>query len=187
MASPGAKSPLAFPIIGDIVNRVPGGPRYVRIAAIALVALIVILLAVGLVRGRRYAAWAPIDVVDSRDPLQELPVRVAGSDGAVSPPQTYDAVLDLSSISSIVVGVDLDYVSKGAARYEVAVQSEDGVERFHDTIDPHYFDDGRFMLRLFARKFKPGDYLLEISAFDSDGAGRVVGASWFQVTRKSHT
>jgi hypothetical protein len=183
MSSASAKGPLAFPLIGDLVNRVPGGPKYARVGALALGVVLVALTAFGIARSRRYAAWAPIDVVESRDPLQELPVRVTGSQGAVAPAHTYDAVIDMASISSIVVGVDLDFLPKGAARYEVAVQAEDGAERFRDTIPPHYFDEGRFMLRLFARRFRPGDYLLEILAFDAEGGSRVVGASWFQLTK----
>jgi len=183
MSSTRAKCPLAFPLLGDLVNRVPGGRKYARIAAAALIVVLLVLIAVGVARGRRYAAWAPIDVVESRDPLQDLPVRVAGSEGAVAPAQTYDAVLDLSSIASIVVGVDLDYIPRGAARYEVTVQSEDGAVRFRDTIAPHYFEEGRLMLRLFAHRFQPGDYHLEIMAYDAGGDGRVVGASWFQMEK----
>lgn len=183
MSGTRAKSPLAFPLIGDLVNRVPGGAKYVRIAAAALIVVLIGLIAVGVARSRRYAAWAPIDVVESRDPLQDLPVRVAGSDGTVAPARTYDAILDLSSIESIVVGVDLDYIPGGAARYEVTVEAEDGAERFRDRIAPHYFKEGRFMLRLFSHRFQPGDYLLEIMAYDTEGNGRVVGASWFQITK----
>ncbi len=183
MSSTRAKSPLAFPLIGDLVNRVPGGRKYARIAAAALIVLLVGLIAVGIARGRRYAAWAPIDVVESRDPLQDLPVRVAGSNGAVAPARTFDAILDLSSIASIVVGVDLDYIPRGAARYDVTIQAEDGAVCFHDTIPLSYFKEGRFMLRLFSRRFQPGDYLLEIMAYDAGGDGRVVGASWFQLTK----
>jgi hypothetical protein len=182
MSSTGAKS-SAFPLIGDLVNRVPGGRKYVRISAVALAALLVALIAAGVIRSRRYAAWAPVDVVESRDPLQDLPVRVGGPDGVVAPARTYDAILDVSSIASIVVGVDLDYIPRGAARYEVTLQAEDGAVRFRGTIKPDYFKEGRFMLRLFSRRFQPGDYRLEIAAYDPGGESRVVGVSWFQIKK----
>jgi hypothetical protein len=183
MSGTRARGPLVFPLIGDLVNQVPGGRKYAWIAAATLIVLLVGLITAGIVRSRRYAAWAPIDVVESRDPLQDLPIRVAGSNGAVAPARTYDAMLDLSSIASIVIGVDLDYIPRGAARYDVTVQAEDGDVCFQDTIAPDYFKEGRFMLRLFSHRFRPGAYLLEIMAYDAGDNGRVVGASWFQLTK----
>jgi hypothetical protein len=92
-------------------------------------------------------------------------------------------VLDLSSIPSLVVGVDLHRVPKGATRYQTVIHSGNGKERFRDIIAPQYLTEGRFMLRLFSREFRRGDYLLEIEAQDASGDGRVVAASWFQVTK----
>jgi hypothetical protein len=135
------------------------------------------------IRARRVAAWAPIDVVSSRDPLQELPIRRATRDGTVRPAQTYDAVLDLKSIDELVVGVDLDRIAKSASGHEAVIRTQDGVERFREAIPSDYFSEGRFMLRLFARRFPPGDYFLEIEVPDATGEARVVAASWFQVVR----
>jgi len=178
------RGPLAFPPIGDLVNRVPGGRRYAGLAGAALVLVVGVIVALGVARGRRVAAWAPIDVVESRTPLQELPVRVGDGEEPVPPARAYDAVLDLSSIPSLVVGVDLDFIPKGASRYEAVIRTADGAERFRDRVPASYLTEGRFMLRLEAGRFPAGDYSLEIEAFaDEAGDGRVVAASWFQVLR----
>jgi hypothetical protein len=180
----GGRGAVFFPLIGDLVNRVPGGRRHVRLAAGILLLVIAALVAIGVARTRRVAAWAPVSVIASRDPLQDLPIRVAASGEAVEPAHTYDAVLDLSSIDAIVVGVDLDYVAKGVPRYDTVIRSADGSERFRDRIKEEYFADGRFMLRLFARGFPAGDYTLDIEGFDEGATdGRIVASSWFQVLR----
>jgi hypothetical protein len=179
----GGRGPVFFPLIGDLVNRVPGGRRYVRLAGILLL-LIAALVVIGVVRSRRVAVWAPVSVIASREPLQELPVRVAVPGEAVEPAHTYDAVLDLSSINSIVVGVDLDYIVKGIPRYDAVIRSADGSERFRSRIKQEYFADGRFMLRLFAPRFPAGDYTLDVEGFDEGATdGRIVASSWFQILR----
>lgn len=132
---------------------------------------------------RRVAQWASVDVVDSRDPLQDLPIRLANSEGDVPPAPTYDALLDLKSIDYLVVGVDLDYLPRRDTRREVVLRTSEGVEKFRDQVPESYFTDGRFMLRLFSRHFPSGDYMLEIEGAEDAGEKRVVAASWFQVTR----
>jgi hypothetical protein len=183
-AGSGGRGRLAFPLIGNLLGRVPGGSRHARVGGAVLVLLIVVIAGIGVGRGRRVAAWAPIDVVESRDPLQELPVRIAEGGEPVPPAQAYDAVLDLARISSLVVGVDLDYIPRGADHYEAVIREADGTERFRDRIAEAYFAEGRCMLRLFARRIAAGDYTLEIEAFEAaTGQGRAVAAAWFQVTR----
>jgi hypothetical protein len=183
-AGSGGRGSLAFPMIGDLVNRVPGGARFARRGGALLLLLIVVIVAAGVARGRRLAAWAPVDVVESRDPLQELPVRIARKGQPLAPPETYDAVLDLAGISSLVLGVDLDYVPKGADHYDAVLRDAEGTERFRDRIAEDYFAEGRFMLRLFARRIRAGDYSLEVEAFETaTGEGRAVAAAWFQVER----
>jgi hypothetical protein len=180
---PGAGSHVPVTGFGGLVDRIPGGRRYARLGAAALVLLLVIGIGLGLGRGRRVATWEPVEVVDSRDPLQELPLRIAQGEDPVPPAQTYDAVLDLSTIGTLVLGVDLDYVPTGAARYEAVIRGPEGTERFRDRIAESYFAEGRFMLRLFTRRMPAGDYTLEIESFGTDaGEGRIVAASWFQVT-----
>jgi hypothetical protein len=139
---------------------------------------------IGVTRTRRVAEFAPVSVIDSREPLQELPVRVAAADDAVEPAHTYDAMVDLSSLDAIVVGVDLDYIMKGLPRYDAVIRSPDGGERFRGRVKEADFKEGRFMLRLFAKRFPAGDYTLDIEGF-GDGAaeGRVIASSWFQVSR----
>jgi len=182
MATSSSRGP-AIPFLGNIVDRVPGGARTVR-RTIALLAVGLGLLVVfGAFRGKRYAAWAPLDVVESTDPLQEIPIRVANESGAVAPAEAHDALLDLTNIESLVVGVDLDYVPRGAQAYVAVLSDEGGTERFRDAIAPEYFEDGRFMLRLFAGPLEAGDYLLEVEATETDGTTRVVGASWFQIVK----
>jgi hypothetical protein len=183
MASPGASRPLSLPLIERLVQRVRGARAWVQALAFVAVVAIVALVAAGIGHGHRFAVWAPIDVIASHDPLQELPIRLARGGGALPPARSYDASLDLSSIKSLVVGVDLHRIPKGASRYEVAIHSDDGKERFRDAIPPRYFEEGRFMLRLYSARLHPGDYLLEIESFEGAGDGRVVAASWFQVTK----
>jgi hypothetical protein len=180
----GGRVPRAFPLLGDLVSRVPGGSRSARAGGAVLLVLVVVIVGIGLARGRRLAVWAPIDVIESREPLQELPVRIAEGDEPVPPAQAYDAVLDLSRIASLVLGVDLDYVPPGADHYEAVIRDAEGTERFRDRIAESYLTEGRFLLRLFSRRIPAGDYGLEIEAFDTaTAAGRVVAAAWFQVTR----
>lgn len=178
----GGRTPVTG--FGGLVDRIPGGRRSAQFAAAALVLLLVIAIGMGVGRGRRVADWEPIEVIDSRDPLQELPLRIAEEDRPVPPAQTYDAVLDLSAIDALVLGVDLDYIPKGAARYEAVIRDADGAERFRDRIAEDYFAEGRFMLRLFTRRMPAGDYSLDIESFGTDaGDGRIIAASWFQVIR----
>jgi hypothetical protein len=142
------------------------------------------LVAFGIMRARRVAEFAPVSVVDSREPLQELPVRAASGDDGVEPAHTYDAMLDLSSVDTIVLGVDLDYLVKGMPRYDAVIRSPDGRERFRGRIKEESFREGRVMLRLFADRFDAGDYTLDIEGFDDGAAdGRIIASSWFQVSR----
>jgi hypothetical protein len=173
-----------FPLIGDLVNRVPGGRGHVRTAAVALALLVMVLVAFGVTRGRRVAEFAPVSVIDSREPLQELPVRATSGGDPVEPAHTYDAMIDLSSIDAIVVGIDLDYLTKGLPRYDVVIRTPDGSERFRARIQENYFFEGRVMLRLFAKRFPAGDYTLDIEGFDDATAdGRIIASSWFQILR----
>ncbi len=166
---------------GHSLGIVRAGSGNVRATLIAIALVVVGLVVMTVVRGQRVAAWAPVDVVSSRDPLQELPIRTASEDGVVRPANTYDAVVDMSRLSSLVVGVDLDFIPKGATRYDAVIRDDRGAEIFRDAIGDEYFADGRFMLRLFARRFHKGEYLLEIEAGDGGKKTRVVTASWFQV------
>ncbi|HEX5131513.1 MAG TPA: hypothetical protein VFX92_03385 [Candidatus Krumholzibacteria bacterium] len=158
-----------------------GGSHAVRLSLAAIAAVVAGLVTASVIRSQRVAVWAPLDVVSTRDPLQELPIRIAGDDGVVRPAHTYDAVLDMSRLSSLVIGVDLDVIPKGSAHYDAVIRDPAGTEVFRDGIDGAYFADGRFMLRLFSRRFHAGDYLLEIEASDASGNSQVVAASWFQV------
>lgn len=176
-----ASSRLTRPWLDELADRVPGGRRNVHIGLGVLGAVIVVLVVIEIASARRVAQWAPVDVVDSRDPLQDVPIRLASSDGVVPPAQTYDAVLDLKSIDYLVVGVDLDYLPRRGSQRDVVIRNADGAERFRDRVPESYFTEGRFMLRLFSRQFRSGDYTLEIEALEENGERRVVAASWFQV------
>jgi hypothetical protein len=170
------------PVFGKAGGRIPGG-RHIKFGAAIALGLVIALIVVTILHGQRVAEWAPVSVVDSREPLQELPVRVAQGGEPVEPAHTYDAVLDVSSIKALVVGVDLDYVTKGLPRYDAVIRTSDGKELFRSRILDHYFSEGRFMLRLFAKRVPAGDYNLDIEGFDPGARdGRVVASSWFQVT-----
>jgi hypothetical protein len=179
--APDGRRPV-FPPIRGLVHRMPGAWAHVRLIVATVALMVVVLVAVGVGRARRVAEFAPVSVVDSREPLQELPVRVASGGEAVEPAHTYDAMLDASRVGAIVVGVDLDYVMKGLPRYDVVLRGTDGSERFRGRIKEGYFREGRFMLRLFARKLPPGDYTLDVEGFDDAAAeGRIIASSWFQI------
>ena len=170
------------PVFGDLAARVPGG-RHIKLIAAVAAGLVVALIIFGVMRGQRVAEFAPLSVIDSREPLQELPIRVAQGKEPVEPAHTYDAVLDVSSLNALVLGVDLDYVPKGLPRYDAVIRSSNGSEKFRGRILDNYFSEGRCMLRLFAKRFPAGDYTLDIEGFDAGVTdGRVVASSWFQVT-----
>ena len=163
----------------------PSGRGHVRLLIAVVAVLTVVLVVFGTTRARRVAQFAPVSVINSKEPLQELPVRVAQGDEAVEPAHTYDAMVDLSGISQLVVGVDLDYVAKGLKRYDAVIRASDGGERFRGHIGEPYFKEGRFMLRVFAKRFPAGDYTLDIEGFDEGaGEGRIIASSWFQGSRE---
>lgn len=170
------------PVFGDMLKRIPGG-RHIKFGAAIAAGLVIALIVVSVMHGHRVAEWAPVSVINSHEPLQELPVRVAQGGEPVEPAHTYDAVVDVASIKALVVGVDLDYVTKGLPRYDAVIRSSDGSELFRGRILDKYFQEGRFMLRLFAKRFPAGDYTLDIEGFDPGSRdGRIVASSWFQVT-----
>ena len=171
------------PWMDELADRVPGGRRNVTIGLAVLGAIVATLIVMGIVSARRVAEWAPVNVVDSRDPLQDLPIRLAGADGSLRPAQTYDAVLDLKGIDHLVVGVDLDYLPRQDTQREVVIRAANGKEKFRDNVPPSYFTEGRFMLRLFSRHFPSGDYTLDIEAPGDVGEAHVVASSWFQTSR----
>lgn len=166
-----------------VVGRIAGTSRNVRATLIGIVIVVGGLVGLTIARGQRVAEWAPLDVVSSRDPLQELPIRLAGRDGVVRPASTHDALLDMKRISSLVVGVDLDRIPAESGPYVVVLRNDAGDERFRKEIPPEYFEDGRFMLRLFARRFPAGVYWLEIETGGNAADARVIAASWFEVQR----
>jgi hypothetical protein len=166
-----------------MVRRIPGG-RHIKFAAAVTVGLVIALIVTAIMHGQRVAEWASVSVIESHEPLQELPVRVAQGNEGIEPAHTYDAVLDVSHIKALVVGVDLDYVTRGLPRYDAVIRASDGSEKFRARIQDSYFKEGRFMLRLFAKRFPPGDYTLDVEGFDPGAAdGRIVASSWFQVIR----
>lgn len=166
-----------------VMGRIAETNRNVRTTLFGIVIVVGVLVALLVTRGQRVAEWAPLDVVTSREPLQELPIRTSQETGVVRPAHTYDAVLDLSRISNLVVGVDLDHVAPGPARHDAVIRDETGAELFRDEIAAHYFADGRFMLRLFGSRLAAGDYWLEIEASGGGEEPRVIAASWFEVLR----
>ena len=173
----------ARPWLDDLADRIPGGRRNARIALVALAVLLITLVVLEIVSTSRVAQWAPVEVVTSREPLQDLPIRLASADGVVRPAHTYDAVIDMKSLEHLVVGVDLDYLPRQGTRRDVVIRAGDGAEMFRAAVPESYFTEGRFMLRLFSRHFPSGDYTLEIEALEDIDDNHVVAASWFQVSR----
>jgi hypothetical protein len=172
------------PVLRGFGGRSPGASRRINLISTIAAGVVVALIVTIVMHGQRAAEWAPLSVVNSSEPLQELPIRVAQGDDPVEPAHTYDAMLDVSHVRDLVIGVDLDYVTKGLPRYDAVIRSPDGSERFRGRINQDYFKDGRFMLRLFAKRFAAGDYTLDIEGFDAGATdGRIVASSWFQVIR----
>ncbi len=169
------------PWMDELADRVPGGRRNLQAGIAMMAAVLVALLVHEIVSARRVAQWAPVDIVDSRDPLQDLPVRLASSSGEIRPAPTYDAVLDLKAIDHLVVGVDLDFLPRRGAPRDVVIRTSTGDVKFRAHVPESYFTQGRFMLRLFSRHFPSGEYMLEIEAPEQSGEVAVVAASWFQV------
>jgi hypothetical protein len=165
-------------------GRCSTGKANVRLLAAIAAGIVAALIVLGVMNTRRVAEFAPVSVVESKEPLQELPVRTAANGDAVDPAHTYDAIIDLSRVDAIVVGVDLDYLVKGMPRYDAVIRDAEGGERFRGRIAEDYFREGRFMLRLFGNRFPAGDYTLDIEGFDTGASeGRIIASSWFQVSR----
>jgi hypothetical protein len=167
-----------------VIARGPAGRGHLRLLVAIVTITVTVLVALGITRARRVAEFAPVTVIDSREPLQELPVRAAAAGEAVEPAHTFDAMVDMSNLEAIVVGVDLDYVIKGLPRYDAVIRSPDGAEHFRGRINETDFKEGRVMLRLFAKRFAAGDYTLDIEGYDAGATeGRIIASSWFQVSR----
>lgn len=162
-------------------------PRSAIIAGSAVVVAAAIIVAGQLIAEKKEASpvagWAPLSVIESNAPLQELLIRRMRR-GTIPPARGVDVTLDFRGISKLVIAVDLDFVGKRASSYEVVVRNPEGKSVYQEMIPQVYLDDGRAFLRLIPRLFDEGQiYALEVVAHYDDGARRVLAESAFDVVK----
>ncbi len=127
------------------------------------------------------AGWAPLSVIETNVPLQELLIRKMRR-GKIPPATGVDVTLDFRGIRKLVIAVDLDFVGKKASSHEVIVRNPEGESVYQEAIPQVYLDDGRAFLRLIPKLFEEGQtYTLEIVAHYNNGTLRVLAQSAFDV------
>jgi hypothetical protein len=129
------------------------------------------------------AGWAPLDVIETRAPLQEVLVRKIRR-GRIPRATGTDVTLDFRGIKELVIAVDLDFIEQKSSRHEVVVRDPEGAVAFHEEIPQFYLDDGRFFLRLVPKQFEMERlYELDLVAHHADGSLLVIAESVFDVLK----
>jgi hypothetical protein len=167
--------------IRDWIEDAQGDPQRVRVlivAGVLVLGLVVLVTVFNAVRQNRPAQWSSTDVIEGDAPLQEVLVASAARGGP--PPHTE---IDLTSIGSIVIAVDLDRVRDRAMYFDAVILDAVDAEVFRDEIDEEFVRDGRFLLELRRRHFPAGDYTIEIEGRDQGGIVSVLARGTFKVYR----
>jgi hypothetical protein len=129
------------------------------------------------------AGWAPLDVIETRVPLQEVLIRKMRN-GRIARARGTDVTLDFRGVDKLVIAVDLDFIKGKQLPYELIVRDPDGTGVFQEQIPQEYLDDGRFFLRLIPKQFELDQtYKLELISHRADGSNRVVAESVFDVLK----
>jgi hypothetical protein len=129
------------------------------------------------------AGWAPLNVIESNVPLQELLIRKMRR-GKIRPANGVDVTLNFRGIRKLVIAVDLDFVGTKASLHEVIVRNPEGKSVYQEAIPQVYLDDGRAFLRLIPKLFEEGQtYTLEVVAHHNDGTPKVLAESAFDVLK----
>jgi len=129
------------------------------------------------------AGWAPLDVIQTNVPLQEVLVRKIRN-GRIPKRNGPDVTLDFRGIDKLVIAVDLDFIDRRVPSYDVTVWNPQGESVFQEEIPQVYLDDGRFFLGLIPKLFEQElTYTLELIAHHENGARRVVAESVFDVRK----
>jgi hypothetical protein len=158
-------------------NAVIGGAAVLLIAAGITFAI----LRTGGQKPSPVAGWAPLDVIETRVPLQEVLVRRIRN-GRIPKARRPDVTLDFQGVDELVIAVDLDFIDRRASSYEVILWDPQGDSVFREEIPQVYLDDGRFFLKLVPKLFQPDlMYTLELVAIRHNGAQHVVAESLFDV------
>jgi hypothetical protein len=129
------------------------------------------------------AGWEPLNVIETRVPLQEVIIRKMRN-GRIARARGTDVTLDFRGIGKLVIAVDLDFIKGNQSPYEVIVRDPAGTNVFQEQIPQLYLDDGRFFLRLIPDQFEPDQtYKLELVSHRADGSMRVIAESVFDVLK----
>ena len=129
------------------------------------------------------AGWAPLNVIETNVPLQELLIRKMRR-GKIPRATGVDVTLNFRGIRKLVIAVDLDFVGKIASSHEVIVRNPEGESVYQEAIPQVYLDDGRAFLRLIPKLFEEGQtYTLEVVAHYDNGTLRVLAQSVFDVLK----
>jgi hypothetical protein len=129
------------------------------------------------------AGWAPLNVIETNVPLQELLIRKMRR-GKIPPANGVDVTLNFRGIRKLVIAVDLDFVGKKASSHEVIVRNQEGDSVYREAIPQVYLDDGRAFLRLIPKLFEEGQtYTLEVLAHYDNGTLRILAQSAFDVLK----
>ncbi len=173
------------PSSAERVGRVCKNPIYV---AAFIVIIVAVATAVYLVRRppahpNPVAGWATADVIKTRTPLQEIPLRKLRK-GWIPPADGTDADLNFRGIKELVVAGDLDFLSKKSGRHDLVVRDAQNVAVFGEAIPEMYIKDGRFFLRLVPRQFTENQiYTLSVIANEGGEKTTTVGECVFRVLK----
>jgi hypothetical protein len=168
-------------------------PGYVKTPQFAIACLVVFLAAVAAFLFLRpgtpehpnpVAGWATSDVIGTRTPLQEIPLRRIRKGTIAALNGVTDVDLDFRGIKELVIAVDLDFLSGTASSYHLVVKDKEEVAVFHEQIPEAYVSDGRIFLRLIPKQFTVDNlYTLELVAHENDGNEILVGECVFRALK----
>jgi hypothetical protein len=155
------------------------GGTIVMIAAAVIAAIVT----TGKEKERLIAGWEPLNVIETRVPLQEVIVRKMRR-GRIAPASGPDVTLDFRGIDRLVIAVDLDFIKGKTSPHDVIVRNPAGLNVYQEPIPQLYLDDGRFFLRLVPDQFEEGaTYKMELVTYRSDESTVVVAESVFDVLK----
>jgi hypothetical protein len=153
------------------------------LVVVAAVVLSLVLFGPATKEASPVSGWAPLDVIETRTPLQEVLIRTT-SGGRIPAADGTDVTLDFRGIKTLVIAVDLDFIKGKTEPHEVVVHNPEGQVVFQEAVPQIYLDDGRFFLRLIPRVFETDQtYKLELRAGGDAGESLLVAESVFDVLK----
>ena len=181
-------------MLGGLVERVTGALRALRVVPVGgrygVLAGVVILIGAMVFMSQnstvalpfsRTAGWAAPGVVDTRVPLQEVPVRPVRRDA--NAPEEPGARLDLAGLRSFVIGIDLDYLDETAMSYQLILKDFVDQVVWSEEIPEAFVSDGRALVKLNTRRFDEGIHQIVVEAHESDGSTTLVSQGTFEIYR----